>query len=219
MKTCLTTILTITILLTANNLVSAQGIDAPSPDLPPPGQYVSPDEYHTYLAAGIVLDDPVHDRFTNIQRETVGTDELETFDSFFSAVEINGGPLAIPGGLGPITLTGPVQVRVHDRTLSTAGLFDTEIVSMSLSGNVPGMGLIQIREDPYRASTGQTDILDLGGGLYHIDSFFDVFTELSVDGGASWIASDDRTRMYLTPEPATLAVLALGAIAALIRRR
>ena len=89
---------------------------------------------------------------------------------------------------------------------------------MSLSGNAP-MGPILIREDPYRASTGQTDITDLGGGLYHIDSFFDVFTELSVDGGMTWIASDSSTRMYLVPEPVTLTLLGIGGSIVLIRRR
>jgi hypothetical protein len=71
-----------------------------------------------------------------------------------------------------------------------------------------------------RPSTGLTDITDLGGGLYHIDSFFDVFTELSIDGGSSWIPSDYSTRMTLvTPEPTTLALLGLGVVALLLRKR
>ena len=75
-----------------------------------------------------------------------------------------------------------------------------------------------MQEDPIRPLMGQTDITDLGGELYHIDSFFDVFTELSVDGG-SWIACDSSTHMYLTPEPGTLSLLALGGLAVLRRRR
>jgi hypothetical protein len=82
---------------------------------------------------------------------------------------------------------------------------------MSLSGNTP-MGPIIIREDPGRDSTGRTDITDIGGGLYHIDSFFDVFTELSVDGGQSWIACDYGTRMTLFPEPGSLTLLGIGAV-------
>ena len=89
---------------------------------------------------------------------------------------------------------------------------------MSLSGNTP-MGPIMIRQDPQRASTGSTDITDTGGGLYHIDSFFDVFTELSVDGGANWIGSDYGTRMVLIPEPGIMSLLALGGLALLRRRR
>jgi hypothetical protein len=177
----------------------------PTTDAPPNSAYVSPEEYHAYAAAGIILDDPIHDRFINIHTQIVGNDELETFDSRFTATEIG-------MGLGQITLTGPVQVRTTNKALSTTGLFDAEIVSMSLSGNSPTGGPIMVREDPDRASTGDTDISDLGGGLYHIDSFFDVFTELSVDGGQTWIDSDASTRMYLVPEPGTLVLLGMGAV-------
>jgi hypothetical protein len=68
---------------------------------------------------------------------------------------------------------------------------------MSLLGDIPGVGTVEIRESPAIASEGQTIITDIGGGLYHIDSFFDVFTELSVDGGQSWIAATDSVRMEL----------------------
>jgi hypothetical protein len=59
------------------------------------------------------------------------------------------------------------------------------MISMSLSGSVGGSN-IQIRESPTLQSLGATTITDLGGGLWEIDSFFDVFTELSVDGGP-WV--------------------------------
>ena len=202
MKTYLITIMTITALLAMSAAGSTQLITT-SPDLPPDGDYVSPDEYHTYLAMGIVLDDPIHrpilDRAT---REDIGGDELETFDSIFSAVEIN-------LGLGPMTLQGPTQVITYGKTGNTTGTFDTEIIAMSLTGIGPGPfgPPIMVRQDPNRATLGQTTITDIGGGLYQIDSFFDVFTELSVNGGASWIASDTSTHMRLTPEPATLVTL------------
>jgi len=41
-------------------------------------------------------------------------------------------------------------------------------------------GPIQVRESPTLQSTGQTTITDQGSGLVRIDSFFDVFTELSL---------------------------------------
>ena len=212
MKTYLITILTITILFAASTVGLAQGLDTPSALLPPDGDYISPDQYHEYSAMGIILDDPIHRPFVGTTiREAIGSDELETFDSLFTAVEIG-------QGLGDVSLTGPVQVITHNRALSTTGTFATEIVSMSLSGNTP-MGLIMIREAPNLASTGSTDITDLGGGLYHIDSFFDVFTELSVDGGGTWIACDYATRMSLEPEPATLGLLLAGGLALLRRRR
>ena len=147
MRNCVYTVMTFAALFGMSAVSLAQGVDAPSADLPPPGVYVSPDMYHEYSAMGIILDDPAHDPFEEgAIRERVGDDEIETFDSKFTAMEIG-------LGLGPITLTGPVQVRTTNRALSTAGLFDTEIVSMSLSGNTP-MGQIIIRESPILPSAG-----------------------------------------------------------------
>ena len=202
--------LTIVALITSQGM--AAGLITTTADLPPDGDYVSPNEYHTYMAMGIVLDDPVHrPRVATAVRTPIGSGELESFDSVFTAVEIG-------QGLGPITLTGPVQVLTHDRLLSTTGTFATEIVSMNLSGNSP-MGLIMIRQDPYRPTLGQTTITDIGGGMYAIDSFFDVFTELSIDGGGSWVASDSYTHMTLVPEPATMTLLGIGIVGLIARRK
>ena len=76
-----------------------------------------------------------------------------------------------------------------------------------------------VREDVQRASMGETSITDIGGGMYHIDSFFDVFTEVSIDGGGNWTASASSARMVLIPEPATLGLLAMGGLAVLRKRR
>ena len=43
-----------------------------------------------------------------------------------------------------------------------------------------------IRESPTRASLGRTSIETMPDGTYRIGSFFDIFTELTTDGGASW---------------------------------
>jgi hypothetical protein len=99
----------------------------------------------------------------------------------------------------------------------STGSWDTEIVSMSLSGTI-GDNSVIIRESPSILSVGSLTVVDLGGGQFHIDSFFDVFTELSVDGGGTWMVADGPIRMELiTPEPATLALLGIGGL--LIRKR
>jgi hypothetical protein len=119
---------------------------------------------------------PRHKCFQNVFRQDIGFDEQQTFDSIWDA--------KMDFGLGPVdvTLTGPVTTIAYGKAGNTTGLFDTEMVSMSLSGSA-GDSNIQLRESPTLASLGEADIMDLGGGLYQIDSFFDVFTELSVDGG------------------------------------
>ena len=52
--------------------------------------------------------------------------------------------------------------------------------------------------------------------MYHIDSFFDVFTELSLDGGRIGIPSPGLpTRVNLvTPEPSSVVLVALALIGA-----
>ena len=195
MRNCLCAVMTMTVLLGMTTVGLAQGVDTPSVNLPPPGVYISPNEYHRYSAMGIVLDDPAHDPFeAETIRVRVGDDEIESFGSVFSAVEIG-------LGLGPLVLNGPVEVKTTNRYLSPTGTFATEILSMTLTGMTSNGIPVMIRESPTLASTGETSITDIGGGMYHIDSFFDVFTELSVDGGQSWVPCDERTGMYLAPEP------------------
>ena len=76
-----------------------------------------------------------------------------------------------------------------------------------------------IRESPTLQSTGQVTIADIGGGLYQIDSFFDVFTELSIDGGATWMPGTEvrggpayAGHVTLVPEPASVSLLAAGLV-------
>ena len=65
--------------------------------------------------------------------------------------------------------------------------FDTEMLALSISGGgLPG-GMM-IRESPTKASLGRTTIRPDPGGGYRIGSFFDIFTEMSTDGGQTWLA-------------------------------
>lgn len=109
-------------------------------------------------------------------------------DSFFDVFT----ELSVDGGRSfPAESFFDVFVEVDITRNSTTGTFATEIVSMSLSGNAPQAGVPDIRAGSgytQPPSCGEASVTDLGGGLYHIDSFFDVFTELSVDGGESWVA-------------------------------
>ena len=77
-----------------------------------------------------------------------------------------------------------------------------------------------IRESPTRQSTGNTSITDIGPAAgCHIDSFFDVFTELSLDGGQTWIpkqeltAGSTRVNLGGVPEPSSILLLALALLA------
>jgi hypothetical protein len=115
-------------------------------------------------------------------------------------------------GFGPqlVTMTGPVQIIAYDKH-TTEGSWQTEILSMDLSGDVGGVS-IEIRESPVKASPGKVRVKDIGGGLFQIDSFFDVFVELSVDGGPFQPQTNEASRMELmpVPEPGRLLMLLVG---------
>jgi hypothetical protein len=81
---------------------------------------------------------------------------------------------------------GPVQGDTR--------FFDIETLSMNLG--VP-MRPLRLRESPTRASLGRLSVRQLPGGGYMMDSFFDVFTEISMDGGQTWVPGDAAWLMEL----------------------
>src|SRR5947209_1066385 len=83
--------------------------------------------------------------------------------------------------------TVAVQVSSHPGLDSpSTRFFDTEMLSLSLSGGSLPAG-VMVRESPSKASLGRTSVRqNPPTGQFYIGSFFDVFTEISLDGGATW---------------------------------
>ncbi len=132
----------------------------------------------------------------------------------------NDGVAVFPGGTSS-AMHGPssffdvffdISIDGHTR------YFDTEMLSMDLVGNSPN-GPFMIRESPTRASLGRYSVATRPDGTYQIDSFFDIFTELSVDGGQTWIPADGPAHFSLVPAPGAAAVLGLSGLVAMRRRR
>jgi hypothetical protein len=189
-----------------------------SPNLPPlAGEYVSPQEFHALYAAGLIqLTNVHHLAFTaTFPPPPLGTTNIHGFGSTVNMM------LSTDSGNNffPQSAPGNVMVQVfHDSDLGNTSFFDTEMLQLDLSGGTLPAG-VMIRESPTLPSLGQTSITDLGGGQYRIDSFFDVFTELSFDGGQSWIPQDNGpTRMTLVPEPTSALLVLAGAGVCGLRR-
>ena len=190
--------------------LSAQaGVVVSDPSLPPVAGWYEGDplsqvaDYTTAQATEIRMSN-----FRNISRTIEGADERLDFDVTLTAT-VNPGI--------PVSFDGPLVVLVFGKAGLTTGTFTADIISANCTGSIgPITGII--RENPTLASTGQIEITDIGGGNYNIDSFFDIFTELSLDGGAFSPDANAPHHMVLVPEPATLMLLVAGA-AALIRRR
>lgn len=122
--------------------------------------------------------------------------------------------------LGP-NLIGQGQAMVRTKVNGgsmAASSFDTEMLSLDLIGGAP---TFRIRESPTLASTGMMTAMP-NGSFFDVDSFFDIFVEVSTNGGQSWLPNSNSTHYTLTqaqtnetavPEPGTLLLLGTGAVA------
>jgi hypothetical protein len=95
----------------------------------------------------------------------------------------------------------------------------TQILALDSSGGQFPPN-VDLRCSPTIPSTGTTTFDPLPGGGFHINSFFDIFTELSLDGGETWTPSTGSSRATLTPlpEPSSVVLLAAGTAIVLIAR-
>ena len=95
--------------------------------------------------------------------------------------------------------------------------FSIEMLSMDLAGGTLPPGML-LRESPTRSSGGRLSMDAVPGGFI-VDSFFDVWTELSIDGGQTWIEADSALRMISVPTPSVVTPIAATLIFAGRRRR
>jgi hypothetical protein len=169
------------------------------PSLPPTSGGYSESTPVSYGGGAIMLAGVVHSPQGTASVTTTGNNEFETFNSILTGlVSVGGSPFM------PFTLSGPVQTEVKDK-VSQTGTFDTQMLSLDLTGTVGGHA-IEVMLDPAKPTVGQTTITAEGGGLFKIDSFFDVFTELSLDNG-SFIPQDNgptHVQLEPVPEPTTI---------------
>jgi hypothetical protein len=96
-----------------------------------------------------------------------------------------------------------------------AAIYDTELLELrlaGLNGLPPGVPSIILRESPTKESKGQTSIKTVPVHLFSIDSFYDVFTELSIDGGQTWYPASSLFHLESVPEPSACALATSGLI-------
>ncbi len=99
--------------------------------------------------------------------------------------------------------------------------FEIELLSIGgdageLSMVGPDDVIIALRESPTIRSLGEHSITSLGDGTFEIDSFFDVYFELSVNDGPFHPATAPlRLGFSIVPEPSMLSLLSIGALSVL----
>jgi hypothetical protein len=102
---------------------------------------------------------------------------------------------SMDGGMTFQPMSANVRTRCNVRRVEDLGgtaYFDTELLSLEITGGELPPG-VRIRESPTRPSMGATSLMPVAGGMQMIGSFFDVFTELSVDGGMTYAPGDEIT--------------------------
>jgi hypothetical protein len=168
--------------------------------LPPPGgRYVNPFRRHQDYPGGFSVRNARHRLFLNsLPPPPLGTSATH---SFGSTVDME---ISIDSGRTFSAVSAPADVVVQDTHTQDVGpnqYFATEIQRLDIAGgNLPAS--VRLRESPTRSSGGQTIICPNRGGAggYQISSFFEVWTELSVDGGQTWVAASSPVRVELTRE-------------------
>ena len=121
-----------------------------------------------------------------------------SFFDVFADVSIGGGPFEPMTG-GTATTTEGINPPANSSPTET---FDTQISSLDLTGSVGGHSLdLHLDPNPPSQDTGETTITDNGGGHYTISSFFDIFTDLSLDGGTFAPQSGSPVQLNIVAAP------------------
>jgi PEP-CTERM motif len=115
--------------------------------------------------------------------------------------------------VGSVSLKGVVDEQIKGRTSDT-GIFATDITGLSLSGELMLSGggpldgatlMVTLGGSP---STGTTTIT-ADGSVFKIDSFFDVFIDVSIPG-TTLSKSVGPILLVAVPEPSTWAMVLIG---------
>lgn len=102
----------------------------------------------------------------------------------------------------PAVLTGTNTIKITNTNGVVGGTtnFSIELMAMTNSGSWLG-GSLYIRESPTKQSLGKHTVAKDPRG-YRVSSFFDVFLDLSTDGGVSWNPANRSLRVQASVPPA-----------------
>lgn len=177
-------IVMIVLTVVTTNLTKAQGASYSNDNLPSTGQYVGYDLF-TYPGSAIQVQFlALHQMSPQSAPPAPGSSATFPVQLRFalSISTDNGATWDLSNTPGSMTFSAQYSSGSSDESL-----FNTELLSIEIDGSALPMGL-RLRESPTLSSTGQTTIKRVADGSYYIGSFFDVFTELSLDGGSVWLA-------------------------------
>jgi hypothetical protein len=108
-------------------------------------------------------------------------------------VSVNGGE-----SFSDVLAEANTTVRmIHNQDVGPVQFFDTQMLQLDIfGGNLPDG--VRLRISPDRRAVGQATIQTVPGG-FQLSSFFDIFTDISLDDGKTWLPALDQQRVALTP--------------------
>ena len=162
------------------------------------------------MACGLIVSQAPAAEFRSSGRtivQEIAGFQVESFFDVFTELSVDGGgqwtvdsffdvftELTVGTELVSLNLAGPATTRITRG--QEAGTFDTEIVSMSLMGEVPGAGPVTVGlgQELSRGEVRRTRVgTEMGGdGRFAIDSFFDISYEIEIPGGTGPIPGSER---------------------------
>jgi hypothetical protein len=152
---------------------------------------------------GFLLRNLLHDRFTqSFPPPAPGGSQT---NSFAGIVEFE---ISMDGGLTWANASGSSNENVFVNSGiddGSARFFDTEMLSMNIAGGTIPSGL-QMRESPTKPSTGRCDILLMDTDDYRFCSFFDIYFEITIDGGMTWATANKPLYIFMRGTPVNLSV-------------
>jgi hypothetical protein len=175
----------------------------PNPDRP----YVMQERAHY---GPLVAIDELTIQVANPEQLDFPTRTPEGAWEFDSTFDVNYSAILSIGLAPPVFVTGTGTAHALGETpanqpLHATLVYDTELLALDLVGP-PGF---RFRESPTLRSTGVTTVDGFcpvcDGPFFggYISSFFDVFSEVSIDGGTTWVPASGSFRIEQIPEPAT----------------
>jgi hypothetical protein len=106
------------------------------------------------------------------------------------------------GGQTFTQASAPVETKVlvkHAENTADTRIFETEIIAIEQQPG-PVQLPVMLRESPTLASKGKTTVRKVDGG-FEIASLFEIFTEVSLDGGKNWSPVENPSHVVLQPTP------------------
>lgn len=148
----------------------------------------------TRYAGGLVIRDIEWRGGTNsYSPPSTGTPQIQLYSLVVNL------QISIDGGVTFVHRRAPAVAQVavlRSVAPDPVETFDTEMLQLDISGgDLPP--LVLVRESPTLASRGGVTMELMQGGNYRLSSFFDIYTEISVDGGATWAPGNAPTRVTI----------------------